>query len=57
MSKLQVSIVLPFYNVAAYLPTCLDSMEAQTLPAWEIIAVDDGSTNNAWIGFYEPSSD
>lgn len=47
MSHPQVSIVLPIYNVAAYLPKCLDSLAAQTLPAHEIIAVDDGSTDES----------
>ena len=41
-----VSLVLPVYNVAAYLPACLDSLVAQTRPYDEIIAVDDGSTDS-----------
>jgi len=36
---------MPVYNVAAYLPACLDSLAAQMLAPEEIIAVDDGSTD------------
>ena len=43
----QISVVVPVYNVAADLPRCLDSILAQTYPNIEIIAVDDGSPDNA----------
>lgn len=46
MSTPLLSVVMPVYNVAAYLPACLDSLAAQTLPPDEIIAVDDGSTDD-----------
>lgn len=36
---------MPIYNVATFLPACLDSLAAQTLAPDEIIAVDDGSTD------------
>ena len=38
-----VSFVLPVYNVAEFLPACLDSLLAQTISHWEAILVDDGS--------------
>lgn len=41
-----LSLVIPVYNVAPYLPTCLDSLLAQTQPIDEIIVVDDGSTDD-----------
>ena len=41
-----LTLVMPVYNVAPYLPHCLDSLMAQTLPPDEIIAVDDGSTDD-----------
>ena len=41
------SIILPFYNTAKYLPLCLDSALSQTFQDFEIIAIDDGSTDNS----------
>ncbi len=40
-----LSVVVPVYNVAEYLPECLDSALGQTLANLEVIAVDDGSTD------------
>ena len=42
-----VSIVIPVWNVEQFLPYCLDSMLAQTMPDWECILVDDGSTDTS----------
>lgn len=39
------SIIVPAYNVAAYLPAALDSVQAQDVAAWECLCVDDGSTD------------
>ncbi len=41
----RVSILMPVRNEAAYLPAALDSLTRQTLSAWELIAVDDGSSD------------
>lgn len=38
-----VSIIVPTFNRAHYLAECLDSLLAQTTPAYEILVVDDGS--------------
>ncbi|MEZ0093937.1 CDP-glycerol glycerophosphotransferase family protein [Streptacidiphilus sp. EB129] len=38
-----LSVVLPVYGVAEYLPRCLDSVLAATDPALQVIAVDDAS--------------
>ncbi len=38
---------MPVYNCAQYLPATLDSVFAQTLREFELIAVDDGSTDNS----------
>ena len=37
-----VSIVVPVYNTAEYLPACLDSILAQSFTDFELILVDDG---------------
>lgn len=42
-----VSIIIPVYNVAPYLRECLDSLLAQTLPNWEAICIDDGSSDGS----------
>ena len=44
---IKVSIILPIYNVAPYLEESLDSILNQTLKEIEIIAVNDGSTDNS----------
>lgn len=43
----KVSIIVPVYNVEEYLVKCLDSLVNQTLHDIEIIAVNDGSTDNS----------
>lgn len=41
-----VSIILPTYNCAGFLPDSLGSILSQTFGSYEIIVVDDGSTDN-----------
>lgn len=43
MKQPKVSIIVPCYNVEAYLPRCMDSLLGQTLKEIEIILVDDES--------------
>ncbi len=42
-----VSVIVPLYNVEAYLPACLDSLCAQTHRDFEVVLVDDGSTDGS----------
>lgn len=46
MSSLKVSIVVPVYNKAPYMRRALDSIAAQTFSDFEVIVVDDGSTDD-----------
>jgi glycosyltransferase involved in cell wall biosynthesis len=43
---IQVSILLPIYNGARYLPEALDSVLAQVFKSWELLALDDGSDDD-----------
>lgn len=42
-----VSVIVPVYNVEAYLPFCLRAISEQTYQTLEIILVDDGSTDRS----------
>lgn len=42
---MRVSFVIPVYNVASYLRKCMDSLLSQDYDDYEIILVDDGSTD------------
>lgn len=45
LSGLMISVIIPAYNQARYLPQAVESVWAQTLTSSEIILVDDGSTD------------
>jgi glycosyltransferase involved in cell wall biosynthesis len=42
-----ISVIVPVYNAARYLDSALASVQAQTFADFEIVAVDDGSTDNS----------
>ena len=44
---IKVSVVVPVYNVERFLRECIDSLLNQTVPAHEIILVDDGSKDSS----------
>ena len=43
---MRFSIIIPTYNRAAFLPKAIGSVLAQSFSDWELIIVDDGSTDN-----------
>lgn len=42
-----ISVIIPVYNVKEYLSECIESLINQTYPYFEIILVDDGSTDGS----------
>lgn len=42
-----VSIIVPIYNVEKYLYESLQSLKKQTFPVFEVIMIDDGSTDES----------
>lgn len=53
MNNIAVSVIVPVYNSEQYLHRCLDSLVSQTLQNIEIIAVDNGSTDNSLSILYD----
>ena len=47
MSLGKVSVLMPFKNTAEFLEECLDSLLVQTYTNWELLAVDDHSTDSS----------
>lgn len=43
----KLSIIVPIFNVEKYLPKCLDSILNQTFEDFEVICIDDGSTDSS----------
>lgn len=43
-----ISIIMPCFNAAPYIGRTIESVQAQTLTDWEMIVVDDGSTDDSY---------
>jgi len=44
---MKISIVIPIYNKEAYIESCMESLLRQDFDGFEIVAVDDGSTDRS----------
>lgn len=46
----KISVIIPCYNVSAYIDRCMTSIVSQTMgmDSLEIICVDDASTDDTW---------
>ena len=44
---MKVSVIVPVYNTEKYLNKCIDSILAQTFTDFELLLIDDGSTDNS----------
>ena len=42
-----ISVIIPVYNVEAYLRQCLDSVLSQSYSSLQVIVIDDGSTDGS----------
>ena len=47
MDNPKISVIVPVYNVEQYLPRCIDSILAQTFTDFEVLLIDDGSTDKS----------
>lgn len=44
---MRISVIIPVYNAERYLPTCIESLLVQTMPDFELLLINDGSTDNS----------
>lgn len=43
----KITVIVPIYNSELYLEKCINSILSQTYPVYEIILINDGSTDNS----------
>ena len=44
----KISVIVPIYNVEKYLQQCIESIKAQTFWDYEVLLIDDGSTDDSF---------
>lgn len=42
-----ISIVIPVYNAERYINKCIDSVLSQSYANWELLLIDDGSSDDS----------
>lgn len=47
MSNPKISVIVPIYNTEKYLHRCVDSILSQTFTDFELLLIDDGSTDSS----------
>lgn len=45
----KISVIVPVYNIEGYIERCLKSIQKQTYPRFEVIIIDDDSTDNSLL--------
>lgn len=45
--KILISVIVPVYNVEKYLKRCIESILRQTFKEFELLLIDDGSTDSS----------
>ena len=51
--QIKVSVIIPNYNGKEYLENCMDSLMQQDVRSFEVIVVDDGSTDDSFLPIRE----
>ena len=44
---IKVSVIMPVYNTMPYLTQSICAVQSQTLQDWELLVIDDGSTDGS----------
>ena len=52
-----ISVIVPMHDRRAYIEECIDSIFAQTFQDFEILCIDDGSTDGSASHHVSPSSE
>ena len=52
-NKPLISVIVPIFNCEKYLEECLKSIQNQTFEDFEVICVNDGSTDNSLCQLYK----